>query len=149
MKNWRTTIFGALLAGATFLGQFQSNGGNLSDWKLWVIPLLMAVLGYLAKDAGVTGSLKALGLLLCCLLVVSCGTTAEQRKSIAVRVGGDVLADVANGATVWLTTGSGAAAGASMIALELKQLPGQAADAAKVLQAVPVTSAKQPVVVTP
>lgn len=70
MKNWKTTILGALLAGVSFLGVYQTNGGDLGDWKLWVIPLLLQVLGYLAKDAGVTGRLMAFGLL--CMILPSC-----------------------------------------------------------------------------
>lgn len=84
MRNWRTTIIGALLAGAAAIGVYQSNGGDLADWKLWVIPALLQILGYLAKDAGVTGSVKALligGLL---LNLVSC--TGFDWKSAAKRV---------------------------------------------------------------
>lgn len=47
----KTTLIGALLAGATAISTYQTNGGNLADWKLYAIPVLLAVLGYLAKDA--------------------------------------------------------------------------------------------------
>ena len=72
MQNYRTTLVGASLAGLTFVSQFQSNGGNLADWRLWVIPFLIAVLGYVAKDAGVTGTAKILIGCLALLTLPSC-----------------------------------------------------------------------------
>ena len=79
MKSYKTTIIGALLAGVSFLGIYQGNGGNLADWRQWVIPFLIAILGYLAKDANVTGPVKAIGLMLACtMLITSCGLTREQ-----------------------------------------------------------------------
>jgi len=50
MKNWKTTASGAILAGLTFVAQYQSNGGDLKDWTLWAIPAAIAVLTYLTKD---------------------------------------------------------------------------------------------------
>lgn len=84
MKSYKTTIIGALLAGVSFLGIYQSNGGNLSDWKQWVIPFLIAVLGYLAKDSNVTGPVKAIGFMLACsVLLTSCGgiTKADAERA--------------------------------------------------------------------
>jgi uncharacterized membrane protein len=46
----KTTILGALLAGVTALATYQTNGGNLKDWTLYVVPVLLAILGYVAKD---------------------------------------------------------------------------------------------------
>ena len=83
MKNYRTTIIGALLAGVSFLGIYQGNGGNLADWKQWAIPFLIAVLGYLAKDAGVTGASKLLIASLCLLTLPSCGTLPDGTKTFA------------------------------------------------------------------
>jgi len=48
--SWKTTMTGALLAGATALATYQANGGSLNDWKLYVVPVLVAVLGYFSKD---------------------------------------------------------------------------------------------------
>jgi drug/metabolite transporter (DMT)-like permease len=130
MRNWRTTLIGAVLAGVTFLAQFQQNGGNLDDWKLWVIPALVTVLGYVAKDAGVTGSVKALGLLLClgAMLLSSCGTILTRDQ--AIRDGINVAAGALDG---YVTAGrQGAVAGAT--AAELANLKRLAR-----------TSAKQPV----
>lgn len=56
MKNWRTTFLGTALAVAEFMSRFQTNGGTLDDWKLWLVPALLSGLGYLAKDAGVSGT---------------------------------------------------------------------------------------------
>lgn len=79
MKNWRTTLIGAVLAGLSFLAIYQSNGGALDNWQQWIIPVLIAVMGYVAKDAGVTGGLKVLLLLLVCGMLMSCaGMTKEQ-----------------------------------------------------------------------
>ena len=55
MKNYKTTLIGTALAVVTFISQYQSNGGNLNDWQLWLVPALVQALGYVAKDAGITG----------------------------------------------------------------------------------------------
>lgn len=81
MRNYRTTLVGAALAGLSFLAIFQQNGGNLADWKQWLIPAAIAVLGYVAKDAGVTGSLKLLLVSLCLLSLPSCTTDAAGTKA--------------------------------------------------------------------
>lgn len=82
MKNWKTTLLGAALAVVTFLATYQSNGGNIADWKLWVIPALSAALGYVAKDAGVTGTVKILLGGFCLLTLPAC-TVDWQRAAIA------------------------------------------------------------------
>lgn len=81
MRNYRTTIIGALLAGLSFLAIYQSNGGNLSDWKQWLIPTLIAILGYLSKDAGVSGTVKIMIAYLCMLTIASCSTNADGKKT--------------------------------------------------------------------
>jgi hypothetical protein len=53
MKNWKTTLFGALLAIAVALQPLLTTGSL--DWKAIVIAALIAAIGYFAKDAGVTG----------------------------------------------------------------------------------------------
>lgn len=50
VKNWKTTVAGALLAGLTALAELQS-GADFGDWKAWIIPVGMAVIGFLARDA--------------------------------------------------------------------------------------------------
>lgn len=81
MKNYRTTLIGAVLAALSFLAIYQSNGGDLSHWQQWLVPALIAALGYVAKDAGVTGSLKLLIACLCLLTLPSCTTTANGSKA--------------------------------------------------------------------
>lgn len=72
MKNYRTTLIGAALAGLSFLSIYQQNGGDLANWQQWLIPIAIAMLGYLAKDAGVTGSVKLLIAGLCLLTLPAC-----------------------------------------------------------------------------
>lgn len=55
MKNWRTTLIGVIGSVATWFGTYTQNGGNLSDWKLWVFPVIVLIAGYVSKDAKVTG----------------------------------------------------------------------------------------------
>lgn len=81
MKNYRTTLVGSALAGLSFLAIYQQNGGDLADWKQWLIPVTIAILGYVAKDAGVTGGLKLLIASLCLLSLPSCTTDAAGNKA--------------------------------------------------------------------
>lgn len=55
MKNWKTTTLGLIGAALTFLQTYTTNGGNLSDWKLYIFPLVVALFGYFSKDMNVTG----------------------------------------------------------------------------------------------
>lgn len=109
-------MIGALLAGAVFLQQYQAGGGNLSDWKLWVVPALLAVLGYLAKDAGVTGGLKVLGLLLCCLLVVSCSLSEREKATLEANLVKDGVAGLQGGLATGTWQGAALAAGGQVVA---------------------------------
>lgn len=56
MKNWKTTLFGALGA-AAIAGQSIYANGNV-DLKTAAIAIAVAIFGYIVKDAGVTGSGK-------------------------------------------------------------------------------------------
>ena len=56
MKNWRTTLLGILLAVAVAIQPYTMTG--VFEWKQMIIPALIALLGYFAKDAGVTGTGK-------------------------------------------------------------------------------------------
>lgn len=51
LKNWQTTIAGALLA-ALIAAQEASAGKDLTDWKAWILPASIALLGFLSRDAG-------------------------------------------------------------------------------------------------
>ena len=46
VKNWKTTIAGAILAGLLAI-----QNEDLTDWKAWILPAAIAVLGFLARDA--------------------------------------------------------------------------------------------------
>lgn len=56
MKNWKTTLLGAIGAALTAVTIYIQSGGDLSDWKLYILPVLVAVFGYVSKDAGITGT---------------------------------------------------------------------------------------------
>ena len=50
----KTTIIGLLAAAAAALQNIVQQGHAVEDWKTWVLPVTLAVLGYLAKDAAPT-----------------------------------------------------------------------------------------------
>jgi hypothetical protein len=50
MKNWKSTATGAALAAADVVLQ-ALNHADMADWKSWVRPALIAVLGYVVADA--------------------------------------------------------------------------------------------------
>lgn len=58
MKNWKTTLVGAISAAFVAIATYAQSGGDLADWKLYVFPALTAIWGYVQKDAGVTGIAK-------------------------------------------------------------------------------------------
>ena len=51
MRDPRTTIIGAALAGLYVLQDVQLRGAQLSDWQTYIVPLAIAILGYLAADS--------------------------------------------------------------------------------------------------
>lgn len=51
IRNWQTTLAGALLAGLVAVQEY-SKGADLSDWQNWILPASIAVIGFLARDAG-------------------------------------------------------------------------------------------------
>jgi len=50
MNNWKSTAAGAALAAADVVLQ-ALNHADLSDWKSWVRPVLIAAFGYVVADA--------------------------------------------------------------------------------------------------
>lgn len=66
-------------------------------------------------------------------------TTPEQKRAIAFKVEEDVLADIAAGAPVLLTTGNGTAAALAVATQEVKNLPGLQATVKQVLETQPAT----------
>jgi len=81
MKDWKTTIFGALLAAVSAIAIYQQSGGDLANWKQYVIPALLAAFGYLAKDSG--NGVKALALLLLPLCLCQCVTQDSTDRELA------------------------------------------------------------------
>lgn len=57
VRNWRTTTAGAVGAAVTYLVSYIQTGQAI-DYKAIAIGAAMVVLGYLSKDAGVTGDRK-------------------------------------------------------------------------------------------
>lgn len=56
MKNWRTTIAGAIAGGLTAI--LPQLGAEDLDWKAILLGFVIAVMGYVSKDAGVSGTTK-------------------------------------------------------------------------------------------
>ena len=57
MKNWKSTLIGAALAGADVLvSSLTLELFDMSDWKSYIRPVLIAAFGYVVADAkkGVT-----------------------------------------------------------------------------------------------
>jgi len=50
----KTTLIGLLAAVAAAIQGIVQQGHSIDDWKTWVLPVTLAVLGYLAKDAAPT-----------------------------------------------------------------------------------------------
>lgn len=69
----KTTILGLLCAAAAAIQSVVQQGHDITDWKTWILPVALALLGYLAKDA--TPPPPALMLLVGLLLLFlpSCG----------------------------------------------------------------------------
>ena len=47
----KTTLIGLLAAAAAALQNIVQQGHAIEDWKTWALPVTLAILGYLAKDA--------------------------------------------------------------------------------------------------
>lgn len=56
MKNWKTTLVGALAGGLVAVQPLLESG--TLDWKAVVTGFLVAALGYLAKDFNISGTPK-------------------------------------------------------------------------------------------
>ena len=52
MNNWKSTLIGAALAGADVLvSSLTIEAFDLTDWKSYLRPVLIAALGYVVADA--------------------------------------------------------------------------------------------------
>jgi hypothetical protein len=85
MKNWRTTIIGALMAAVSAIALYQQSGGDLADWKQYVIPALLAALGFATRDANNTLKLAILS----CFLLPSCATNGAGQSTFLGLTGAD------------------------------------------------------------
>jgi len=47
----KTTIIGLLAATASAIQTTVQQGHSLLDWKTWIVPVALAIFGYLSKDA--------------------------------------------------------------------------------------------------
>lgn len=47
----KTTLAGLLAASAIAFQTIVQQGHDIADWKSWIFPVALSVLGYLAKDA--------------------------------------------------------------------------------------------------
>jgi hypothetical protein len=46
----KTTLIGLLAAAAAAIQTTVQDGNSIVDWKTWILPVSLAILGYLAKD---------------------------------------------------------------------------------------------------
>jgi len=47
----KTTILGLLAAVAATIQAIAQEGHSLDDWKTWILPVSLAILGYLSSDS--------------------------------------------------------------------------------------------------
>jgi len=50
----KTTLIGLLAAAAAAIQTTVQQGHSLADWKTWILPVSLAVLGYLSNDQATT-----------------------------------------------------------------------------------------------
>ena len=81
LKNWQSTAIGATLAVLLIMQESD----DLSNWKVWVIPSLIAALGIVMRDANKSSigtGVKLLILGLCATCLISCTPTSYQVNTI-------------------------------------------------------------------
>ena len=49
----KTTFIGLLAAAADVIQSHVQQGYSLLDWKTWIVPVFLALLGYVAKDINI------------------------------------------------------------------------------------------------
>lgn len=82
MKNWRTTLVGALIAGALVTLELLQNGSV--DLKTAVIAGGIAVLSFLAKDFNISGTAKTIVLLFAVSVLASSCTTPAKLSGVEI-----------------------------------------------------------------
>jgi hypothetical protein len=94
LTNWKTTLLGAVLAALVVLQQYLSEGGDLTDYKQWILPTLIALIMALMPDPKSGNGMKLplillLGLCLCCLC--SCQSLTPERTRALADIGLTIL----------------------------------------------------------
>ncbi len=92
ITNWKTTILGAVFAALVAVQTFTSTGGDLTDWKQWLIPVLIAGLGALMPDPkSGNGGMKLPLIMLFALCLCSCESLTPERTRALADVGLAIL----------------------------------------------------------
>lgn len=61
-KNTIITIVGAILAAAVAANDILNNGADVSAWQTWLLPAIIAALGYVVKNVSFVAPLLAVAL---------------------------------------------------------------------------------------
>jgi hypothetical protein len=92
ITNWKTTILG--FAGAAFVAvqTFTSTGGDITNWKQWILPALIAGIGAILPDPkSGNGGMKLPLVMLCFFCLCSCETMTPERTRALADVGLAIL----------------------------------------------------------
>ena len=81
LKNWQSTIIGALLAAVVVIESTVNRGADIADWKTWILPALIAALGFVAKDAAKAAKCIVLLFVASCLSGCSFQVNPDGSKS--------------------------------------------------------------------
>lgn len=92
ITNWKTTLLGAAMAVLVVLQEYLSEGGDLTDYKQWILPTLIALICALMPDPkSGNGQMKLPLVLLCALCLCSCSALTPERTRALAEVGLAVL----------------------------------------------------------
>lgn len=92
ITNWKTTLLGAAMAVLVVVQQYLSEGGDLTDYKQWILPALITLIGALMPDPkSGNGQMKLPLVLLCALCLCSCSALTPERTRALAEVGLAVL----------------------------------------------------------
>jgi len=92
ITNWKTTLLGAAMAVLVVVQQYLSEGGDLTDYKQWILPALITLIGALMPDPkSGNGQMKLPLVLFCALCLCSCSALTPERTRALAEVGLAVL----------------------------------------------------------
>ena len=60
IRNWETTVTSATIAGLMVLKEYNDGTLSFENWRSWIIPVLIAVLGAVARDADKSSEISGL-----------------------------------------------------------------------------------------